>query len=182
MDKVKELISMALHPSRWKEMFTTYREVIMYLIFGVLTTVVSIGSYFVAHAIFPDENSVPEFLKWMYRLTFSEGTDSSTVLPNIISWILAVTFAYVTNRIFVFQSKSKGFLNILRELISFYGARLLTLGVDLLIMFLFVDMPGIKNGFYELCIKVLSNIVVLTLNYLFSKLLTFAKKNKKTTE
>mgnify|MGYP001331008947 len=78
---------MALHPSQWKELFTRYREIIMYVIFGALTTLVSIVTYFIIRCIFPSEESVPLFLKWTYRLNFSGG-DSSTVLPNIISWIV----------------------------------------------------------------------------------------------
>ena len=174
MDKVKEIIKMALHPSQWKELFTRYREIIMYVIFGALTTLVSILTYFIVRCIFPNEESVPELLKWTYRLNFSGG-DSSTVLPNIISWIVSVTFAYITNRIWVFKSKVSGFAKNIVQALSFYGARLLTLFVDLILMFLLVNLPNIHNGFYEFCAKVFSNIVVLVLNYVFSKLFIFRK-------
>lgn len=174
MDKIKEIIKMALHPSQWKELFTRYREIIMYVIFGALTTLVSIVTYFIVRCIFPNEESVPEVLKWTYRLNFSGG-DSSTVLPNIISWVVSVTFAYITNRIWVFKSKVSGFAKNIVQALSFYGARLLTLFVDLILMFLLVNLPNIHNGFYEFCAKVFSNIVVLVLNYVFSKLFIFRK-------
>ena len=141
---------MALHPSQWKELFTRYREIIMYVIFGALTTLVSIVTYFIIRCIFPNEESVPAFLKWTYRLNFSGG-DSSTVLPNIISWIVSVTFAYITNRIWVFQSKVKGVGKNIVQALSFYAARLFTLFVDLIIMFLLVNLPSIENGLYEFC-------------------------------
>ena len=178
MDKIKEIFKMALHPSQWKELFTRYREIIMYVIFGALTTLVSIVTYFIIRCIFPSEESVPLFLKWTYRLNFSGG-ESSTVLPNIISWIVSVTFAYITNRIWVFQSKVKGFAKNALQALSFYAARLFTLFVDLIIMFLLVNLPGIENGLYEFCAKVFSNIVVLVLNYVFSKVFVFRKEKKK---
>ncbi len=174
MEQIKEIIKMAVHPGRWGELFKKYREIIMYVIFGALTTLVSIVTYFAARMLFPNEGAVPEFLKWTYRLTLGEG-DSSTVLPNIISWIVSVTFAYITNRIWVFKSKVKGVGKIALQALSFYAARLLTLFVDLIIMYLLVNLPAIENGLYEFCVKVFSNIVVLVLNYVFSKVFIFRK-------
>ncbi len=175
MEQIKEILRLGINPKNWPELFKKYREIIMYIIFGALTTLVSIVTYFIVRNIFPDEQSAPEFLKWTYRLSFGEG-DSSTVLPNIISWIVSVTFAFITNRIWVFKSKVKGVGKILLQAGSFYAARLFTLFVDLAIMYLLVNLPNIENGFYELCIKVFSNIVVLVLNYIFSKLFIFKKK------
>ena len=87
--------------------------------------------------------------------------------------------AYITNRIWVFQSKVKGFAKNTLQALSFYAARLFTLFVDLIIMFLLVNLPGIENGLYEFCAKVFSNIVVLVLNYVFSKVFVFRKEKKK---
>ncbi len=170
---------MALHPKQWGELYRKYREIISYVFFGALTTLVSIGTYFIVRTVFPTEESAPWIFKWMYHLTFSDG-DSSTVLPNIISWIVSVTFAYITNRIWVFKSKVSGAGKIFMQALSFYAARLFTLFVDLIIMYLLVDLPAVGNGIYEFCIKVLSNIVVLVLNYIFSKLFIFRSKKKKT--
>lgn len=175
MEQLKEILKLAVNPKNWGELFKKHREIILYIIFGALTTLVSIATYFIVRSIFPDEQSAPEFLKWTYRLSFGEG-DSSTVLPNVISWIVSVTFAFITNRIWVFNSKVKGIGRILVQAGSFYAARLFTLFVDIAIMYLLVNLPNIENGFYELCIKVFSNIVVLILNYVFSKLFIFKKK------
>jgi putative flippase GtrA len=147
------------------------REVISYLIFGVLTTLVGYGSYALFRYLLPDGQSVPEFLRFLYAL----GGDSKTVLPNILSWICAVIFAYVTNRAFVFQSKARG-LSILREIVSFVAARILTLFISVAIMFLLIDLPKVDNVILEVAAKLFEAVVVVILNYVFSKLFVFRKK------
>ncbi len=149
----------------------------MYIIFGVCTTIISFVTYYLFRWIFPDENSVPDWLKWVFNLTSAMGTESATALPVLLSWICSVTFAFVTNRLFVFQSKSKK-AGILREGVTFFLSRVFTLVVDLVIMFLLVDLTGIQNGLYEFAAKVLSNIVVLVLNYVLSKVFVFRKKKE----
>ncbi|MBQ4166513.1 MAG: GtrA family protein [Oscillospiraceae bacterium] len=149
----------------------------MYIIFGVCTTIISFVTYYLFRWIFPDENSVPEWLKWVFNLTSAMGTESATALPVLLSWICSVTFAFVTNRLFVFQSKSKK-AGVLREGVTFFLSRVFTLIVDLVIMFLLVDLTGIQNGLYEFAAKVLSNIVVLVLNYVLSKVFVFRKKKE----
>lgn len=175
MNQIVEIIKLAVHPKNWGMLFKKYREIIMYIIFGALTTLVSIVTYFIIRSVFPDEQSAPVFLKWTYRLSFGDG-DSSTILPNIISWIVSVTFAYITNRIWVFRSKVKGLSKNIVQALSFYAARLFTLFVDIAIMYLLVNLPAIQNGVYEFCVKIFSNIVVLVLNYVFSKVFIFRKK------
>lgn len=147
----------------------------MYIIFGVCTTLISFVTYYLFRWIFPDENSVPEWLKWIYNITSAIGTESATALPVLLSWICAVTFAFVTNRLFVFQSEAKK-AGVLREGVTFFLSRVFTLIVDLVIMFLLVDFTGIQNGLYEFAAKVLSNVVVLVLNYILSKVFVFRKK------
>lgn len=159
-----------------KQLYAKYREIIMYILFGVLTTIISFASYYAARWLFPGAQSVPEWLRWIFSITAAFGTDSATALPVIISWILSVTFAFVTNRIFVFRSAEKRASGVLREAASFYAARLATLLVDLVIMFLLVDLTGIQNGLYELGCKLFSNVVILILNYVLSKLLVFRKR------
>ena len=88
----------------------------------------------------------------------------------------SVTFAFVTNRTVVFRSAEKRASGVLREAASFYAARLATLFVDLVIMFLLVDLTGIQNSWYELGCKLFSNVIILILNYVLSKLLVFRKK------
>lgn len=149
----------------------------MYIIFGVCTTIISFVTYYLFRWIFPDENSVPEWLSWIYNITSAMGTESATALPVLLSWICSVTFAFVTNRLFVFRSEAKK-AGVLREGVTFFLSRVFTLLVDLVIMFLLVDLTGIRNGLYEFAAKVLSNIVVLVLNYVLSKVFVFRKKKQ----
>ena len=130
-----------------KQLYAKYREIIMYVVFGALTTIISFASYYAARWIFPDAQSVPVWLRWIFSIT------SVFALPVIISWILSVTFAFVTNRTVVFRSAEKRASGVLREAASFYAARLATLFVDLVIMFLLVDLTGIQNSWYELGCK-----------------------------
>lgn len=172
---IKDILKRAVHPKEWKSLYNDYKEIVNYVIFGVLTTVVSFGTYYLFRFIFPDENSVPIWLKWVFNITAVFGTESSTALPVILSWFCAVTFAYITNRIWVFESKAKG-AAIAAECGKFFGARVLTLLVDMLIMFLMVDLTGIKGIWWELFAKIVDSAVVLVLNYILSKLLVFRKK------
>ena len=128
-------------------------EIINYLIVGGLTTLLSLIVYYICVHTFLDANNGFELQ-----------------IANIISWIAGVTFAYVTNRIFVFKSKEK---NILKECASFVGSRIITLLLDMLIMFLFVTVFKID----DLIAKIISQIVVIVGNYIISKLFVF--KNKK---
>lgn len=136
-----------------KNMYQKYEEIINYLIVGVLTTVVSLATYFICvHTFLNPQNGV------------------EIQIANIISWIFAVTFAYITNRIFVFKSKSK---NYLKEIISFFTSRILTLLMDMAIMFVFVTLLSGSDTIG----KLISQVVVTIANYIFSKIFVF-KKNK----
>ncbi len=174
---VKSILKRAIHPSQWKSLYIEYKELCNYIIFGVLTTVVSFATYYLFRWIFPDENSVPVFLKWVFNLSSVFGTESATALPVFLSWVCSVSFAYVTNRIWVFESKAKG-IRIVSEIGKFFGARILTLFVDILIMFLMVDLTGITGALWEFFAKAVSNVFVLVLNYILSKLVVFRKKKE----
>lgn len=131
------------------DLFNKYKEVVMYLIFGVLTTIVSLVSY--------------------YLLTITIFNPDNAILlqvANILSWIISVLFAYITNRKFVFESKNN---NILKEVSSFFGSRLITLLLDMLIMFVGVTLLKGNDKF----IKVISQVIVIVSNYIFSKLFVF---------
>jgi putative flippase GtrA len=132
-----------------KELFLKYKEVIAYLFFGGLTTVVNIVAYFVCTSIF--------------ALNY--------LVANAIAWVASVAFAYVTNRTWVFESKVKGFSAILREVTAFVGCRVLSGVMDMAIMFVSVDLIGIPDGIA----KFITQVVVVVLNYLFSKLIIFRK-------
>lgn len=90
-------------------------------------------------------------------------------LANVLSWIIAVTFAYVMSRIYVFQSKQE---NILREMVAFYSSRLLTLFMDMAIMFIMVTLCRVNDKLAKLVVQV----VVTVANYVFSKILVFRRE------
>lgn len=128
------------------------KEIINYLIFGVLTTVVSFVVYFIFAKIFKIDE----------------------VISNGISWFFSVLFAFITNKLYVFESKETGKKTLLKEIISFYLARLFT-GVvcDLGVFALMVKTFKIN----DVLSKLVTQVIVTILNYVFSKLIIF-KKNK----
>ena len=124
-------------------------EVIRYVVMGVLATFVSMASYMAAR-----------FFGVNYQVS------------NVISWICAVTFAYVTNKFYVFQSRSTNFFIILKEMAGFYGARLATLALEMAVMWIMVELLWI----HDLIAKCVGQILVMITNYLFSKFIVFKKK------
>lgn len=135
-----------------KELYLKYKEIINYLIVGVLTTVVSLVVYYICVCTFLNPNNAIQLQ-----------------VANIISWICGVAFAYITNRKFVFESKTN---KIVKELTSFVGSRLITLILDMLMMYIMVTLMGINDKISKLIVQIL----VIVLNYLFSKLFVFKKK------
>ena len=135
-----------------KMLFYKYKEIINYLIFGVLTTIVSLITYYF---------SVYTFL--------SPYNAFQLQIANVISWGIGVAFAYITNRKFVFESKEK---NKLKESGKFVISRVATLVLDMVIMFIGVTMLK----FNDKIMKLISQIIVIIGNYLLSKMLVFKKK------
>ena len=133
-----------------KELYFKYKEVINYLIFGVLTTVVSITVFYV----------------------FNKPLGLNEHVANIISWLCAVLFAYITNKLFVFESKTADRKELIKEIISFYGARLLTLGIEEAILFIGVSLLKIDS----MLVKVAAQFIVIVANYVLSKLFIFKGK------
>ena len=93
-------------------------------------------------------------------------------MSNTIAWILSVIFAFVTNKIFVFNSKSTDKKVLLKETVFFLIARLFSLGFDMLVVWLMADLWGINVWI----VKIISNIIVIIMNYIFSKLFIFNNK------
>ncbi len=131
------------------ELFLKYKEMVLYLVFGGLTTLVNIVTYA------------------LFAYVFNMGTVVSTAL----AWIVSVIFAYITNKIFVFESKTDSLAMAVTECVSFFGCRLATGLLDVLIMFVSVNILH----FNDMVMKILSNILVIILNYIFSKLFIFGK-------
>ena len=134
---------------RIKELFNKYKEVISFLFFGGCTFVVSIASFYVLNRV----------------MLLNEH------IANVISWILAVSFAYITNKIFVFNSKTRDFKGLTKEILSFFSARLLTLGMEEIILFVGVDLMNVDT----MLVKIVGQIVVIISNYFLSKLFIFKK-------
>lgn len=162
-----------------REFYRKHKEIILYFVFGIGTTIISMVSYYLVRVIFPDADSVPSWLTWIFKITHVFGIESNTTLPVIVSWFLSVTFAFLTNRVFVFHSQVKSFGGFMFEALKLYASRIATLFVDMLIMFLLVDLPGIHNALYEFAAKIFSNILVLIINYILSKVFVFRKKKPK---
>ncbi|MEG2351329.1 MAG: GtrA family protein [Bacilli bacterium] len=130
-------------------LYKKHEEIVNYLIIGVLTTVVSLSTYYVC------------------VLTFLDSKNSLQLqIANIFSWFLAVAFAYITNRIFVFRSKSK---NITKEVYSFVSSRVITLLIDMFTMFVMVTELKISDKISKLIVQV----IVILLNYSLSKKYVF---------
>lgn len=140
---------------KFKKLYKGYEEIINYLIVGILTTLVSLVS------------------KWALLFTILDPKNAVQLQTAvIISWILAVTFAYITNKVFVFKSKDK---NILKELILFFIARLFTLGFEMFIMYFFVTCLKLDSDIWVFILTIISQILIMLFNYIFSKLIIFKK-------
>jgi len=126
-----------------------FREVFLYLIFGGITTVINILVFFL-------------FVK-LFSFNYQIG--------NIVAWFVAVVVAFITNKLFVFESKNENKKDDTRELISFFFFRILSLGIDMIVMYLMVQALSID----DMISKVVANIIVIIVNYLFSKLFIFKK-------
>lgn len=157
------------------------KEIVLYIVFGVFTTVVNLIVFGLCNKIM------------------------DPLISNVIAWIVAVAFAYVTNKLFVFESKSWAKNIVAKEVISFTSARLLTLGIEeagLIIMIKWLKLTSLLGSFaaacldltqkvgitmpekiYEICtgemvVKVILAVIVVVLNYVFSKLIIFKKKDE----
>lgn len=132
-----------------KSLWSRYKELILYVFFGGCTTLINIVIYFMCR-------------QW-FVLT--------VVTADIVAWFLAVVFAYITNKLYVFESKSWVGKVVAKELTEFFAARLFSLGVDVAILYITVEVLE----WWELPMKIISNIVVIVINYVFSKWFIFRK-------
>lgn len=135
-----------------KKLYEKYEELVMYVIVGVCTMIVSLVSY--------------------YILANPLGLYYQTA--NIISWILAVAFAYVTNKKFVFKSRYSGMHNTVKEMSSFVSSRVASLLAEILSMYFFVQICQIDDNI----VKLMNQVLVTVLNYILSKFWVFRKSSK----
>lgn len=129
--------------------FGKYKEIINYLIFGILTTAVNIGTYYI----------------------LNDCLNINYLISNIVAWISSVLFAYITNRKYVFNSTNNSKKDIAKEISSFFGARLTTGFLDMLFMYLTINFNLLPN----LIAKVIANVFVIIANYVLSKFVVFKK-------
>lgn len=132
-----------------KKAYLKYKEMILYIFFGGCTTVVNVLLYFIG-------------TRWL---------GFGTVVSTLLAWWASVLFAYITNRILVFQSHNRELKAIMLEFAFFVACRLLTGLLDILIMYLFVD----RLGWQDMIMKLISNLIIITANYAASRLLIFKK-------
>lgn len=149
-----------------KELIVKYKELLLYLIFGVLTTLVNFLTFWIFTKILGEE---------IY------------LLNNAIAWVVGVAFAFVTNKLFVFESKSWNIKTVGKELPEFVGARLFSFGVEEGGMWLFVDVLAFGEKSLNLfgitltgqiIAKLVLAVIVVILNYFFSKFIIFKKKKE----
>ena len=120
------------------------RELVLYVLFGAFTFFVNVITYF--------------FFQYVLGINY--------LISNILAWFLSVLFAYITNRKWVFESRSP---NILKEMSLFFGGRIFSGAVDTALMYLFIDVLTLGNTFSKIVVQ----IIVIILNYVFSKLIVF---------
>lgn len=143
------------------DIYRNHLEGMRYLVFGALATFINLG------------------VKFLLLFTILDASNEFQLQTAvIISWIVACIFAYLTNRVLVFKSESD---KILKEAVSFVTARLITLGMEMIIMFFFVTLLGLDSNLWVAVWSVFAQVVVILSNYVFSKLIIF-KKDKKTEE
>lgn len=146
-----------------KDLFIKYKEIILYVIFGALTTAVSFVSYAVCT-----------------KLLHFQSDIAGIALSNVISWVCAVLFAFVTNKIWVFESRAGDVKTVLNELWKFVASRLATgvlewFGVPLLV---YLGLNQRIFGIDGMLSKLIVSVAVVILNYIFSKIFVFKKKNR----
>ncbi len=133
------------------ELLKKYKAPILYVFFGGVTTVINIVTYYICYELLSMSND----------------------LSNIISWFITVTVAYITNKIWVFESNGHGIKVILYEVITFFSCRIATGVLDFVIMHIGVDVMH----YPAVLLKIISNILVIILNYVASKLIIFKRGN-----
>ena len=147
-----------------KTLFIKYKEIITYIIFGVLTTLVNFFSF------------------WLFTKIFGEDL---YLVNNAIAWVVGVVFAYVTNKLFVFESKSWDLKLITKEITGFLGARIFSFLVEEGGMFLFISVLDLGEKSLDLLgftitgqfmVKILLAVIVVVLNYVFSKFIIFKRQ------
>ena len=180
IDKIREFLFKVFKKESFigkliDKLFT--REIITYVVIGVLTTVVNLVVFYITKKIFIS-------IGWdgIFNAVFSSaesekilallGKGTDYLDATVIAWVAAVIFAFITNKLVVFESKSWKPSVAGKEFVAFIGARVFSLLVELLFMFVTVTLLS----FNEFIAKIFVQFIVVVLNYIFSKLIIFKKK------
>lgn len=131
-----------------KSIIEKFREISSYLIFGVFTTLINIFVFFI----------------------FNNLLSLNYLIANVFAWFLSVLFAYITNRRYVFKGHK---MNTIKTMFTFFLSRLTTLGLDMFLMFIMIDTLSLK----EMYAKITIQVVVVILNYVFSKMFVFNSRD-----
>lgn len=134
---------------KFLNLYKKYEEIVNYIVVGGMTTIISILSYY------------------LFRIILSSNTNLNVQISTILSWIVAVTFAYFANRIFVFKSNNSR----KTEAVKFVTSRIMSLLIEMLVMFILTSVVKINDK----VAKVLVQFIIVILNYLFSKIFVFKK-------
>lgn len=134
-----------------KSLLLKYKGVILYLVFGVLTTVINVITYHISY----------------------EMLHIANITSTMIAWVVAVTFAYFTNKLFVFESKRTG-SGAVKEAINFFACRIGTGVIEVGMMYVFVDILALNGTI----MKLITNFIVIVINYIASKFIIFNEGKK----
>lgn len=172
-------------PSVLRELFKKYHQIIMYCVFGVTTTIISWAVYSVCERIFSQMRMTdPEtvnFFSWIIEKT-GEHTDVNTfvvmLMSGVISWVIAVIVAFVTNKLWVFESKSWEKSLVRKEAWTFFGGRVFTGILEI------VAVPTIVSWGFNVTLfgvdglpaKIVVSVAIVVLNYVLSKFISFRNR------
>lgn len=131
-----------------RQLLMKYKEQLLYLFFGGLSFLVSISTF----------------------AYFEKVININELISNVLSWIVTVMFAFLTNRIWVFSSKTKNWKEFVRQMYSFYMGRVVTLILEELILLIFVTWLNLNS----IVVKLIAQVIVIILNYIISKFIIFA--------
>lgn len=142
-DKLMELPVLRIFQPFYKK----YKEILLYLFFGGLSFIVSISTY----------------------AAFNVGMRINELVANVLSWVITVLFAFLTNRVWVFQSPTNGTSEFMKQMFVFYAGRVITLVIEEVILLVFITWLG----FDSMVVKIVAQVIVILLNYVISKVVVF---------
>lgn len=148
LDKIIKKI-LSIFPKKIQDLYYNHESMWLYIFFGALTTLVSILTQYAANYL-----------------------GAGTFVATTFSWICAVTFAFFTNKSYVFKSKSENWKHYVKQFFEFYGARLVSYFMELGFMLLTVNVLNLNKEI----MKLIAQVFILVINYVFSKLVVFKKK------